>query len=141
MQNSQEANSTRNHAGLEQESWESLAQMTLKFNTEIINNNGGRKISKKMQYLKHLIHLYLKDSQGIEVFSSSRVLVKFARTVHGIENYLVKNNIPSTPFLIFLKAIVEKAKKEKIRAQKPFERLQEFGKLKEHIGFENTLSK
>lgn len=141
MQNSQKAIPVRNHAGLEQESWESLAQMALQFKTEIINNNGAKKISKKMQYLKHMLHFYLKDAQGIEMFSSSRILVKFSRSVHNIENYLLKNNMPPTQFLIFLKAIAEKAKKEKIRAEKPHERRQEFGKLKENAGLENALSK
>lgn len=116
---------------IEEESWDSVAQMALGFQINITNNSKEcRRLSKQLGMVKHLIHEHLRKAEDVDKFLNASFFVRLVKTLDSMEKSLKKYNIEKSEFLIFLKAVLHKLKKERLVVSKTLERKNEFRKLK-----------
>lgn len=122
---------------IENESWSSLAQMAVSFKITIKENGyEGRRLKKEIEMLKRVIHEQLKGyDNGVSVPSS--FFIGMVKTIRNVESSFERAAVADKAFIYFLKALLHKAKKERIIATKPFERKFEFERLKSMSGSDN----
>ncbi|MFH2106818.1 MAG: hypothetical protein ABII22_06160 [Candidatus Micrarchaeota archaeon] len=116
---------------LERETWESLAHLALVFSVEFEkDDHQTRKIKKEVDILKRVIHGHLSTNSVSSQYLNAVFFVNLNKTIKKLEHAFEKNKVKRSDFLIFLKALTNKIRKEKLYVDKPFERVKEFGKLK-----------
>jgi hypothetical protein len=115
---------------IENEKWSSLAYMaiTLKINIKE-NGHESRRLKKELWMLKHVIYDQLQYYEEMGVIPYSFFVGMF-KTIKRVENSFERVGITDKTFLHFLKVLFHKAKKERIVAIKPLERMSEFRKMK-----------
>ncbi len=115
---------------IESETWSSLAHMASTFKIDIKENGReNKKLKKELEMLKHILHSQLKQRDEDGGFNSA-FLVGMFRTTRNVENSFEKAGLADRSFLLFLKALLHKAKKERFTVVKPMERVFEFKKIK-----------
>ncbi len=112
------------------ESWDSIAQMAASFQIELDSDNKqARKLKKELSVVKHIVSEHL-SKEGAERFITPALLVRLIEAIEHFESAFEKHNIKRKDFLIFLKALLFKIKKEKLYVGKPLERQIAFKKMK-----------
>ncbi len=116
---------------IENESWEYIAHLAHSFHIELdSDDNGAKRLKKELCFVKHILHEHLCNPDRIENFLTTSLFVKMVETIDKFEKSFEKKNIKRTEFISFLKAVLNKIKKERLRAEKPLERKVEFKKMK-----------
>ncbi|MEK6982005.1 MAG: hypothetical protein AABX38_03680 [Candidatus Micrarchaeota archaeon] len=125
---------------VENENWVALANLTLSFKINIHENGfESRRLKKKLTHIRYLLHENLKNYENASSFYKARLFVAMVKAIKSIEDDFNKNKIEKREFLNFLKVVLHKLKKERLKIEKPFERKFEFKKMKDAI--ENGLGK
>lgn len=115
---------------VESETWSSLAHMASTFKINVKENGcESRKLKKELELLKHILHQQLKHHDESGGFNSA-FLVGMFKTIRRFENSFEKLGIIDRAFILFLKALLHKAKKQRLIVVKPMERVFEFKKIK-----------
>ena len=118
---------------IENESWEDIAHMMHVFHIELEDDhNGTKKLKKELCLVKHILHEHLCDPDRIQYVNTS-LFITMVKTINKFEKAFDKHNVKKRGFLLFLKAVLNKIKKEKLRVEKPLERKVEFKKMKDLI--------
>lgn len=119
---------------IDEGSWEEIAHMAHAFHIELENDsNGTKKLKKELCFVRHILHEHLCNPDSIESFVSTALFVKMVGIIDRFEKACDKHNVKKREFLLFLKAVLKKIKKERLRAEKPLERKVEFKKMKDMI--------
>ena len=119
---------------IENESWEYIAHLAHTFHIELdSDDNGSRKLKKELCLVKHILHEHLCDPDHLDAFVNTSLFVKLVEAIDKFEKAFDKKNIRRREFLSFLKAVLSKIKKEKLKAAKPLERKIEWIRLKDAI--------
>ncbi len=116
---------------IENESWEDIAHMAHVFHIELEgDHNGTKKLKKELCFVKHILHEHLCDQDKIQDFVNTSLFITMVKTIDKFEKAFDKHDIKRREFLLFLKAILDKLKKEKLMVEKPMERKVEFKRMK-----------
>ncbi|MBS3068702.1 hypothetical protein J4450_08405 [Candidatus Micrarchaeota archaeon] len=116
---------------IENESWEDIAHMAHVFHIELENeHNGTKKLKKELCFVRHILHEHLCNQDQIQNFINTNLFITMVNTVNKFEKAFDKHNIKRREFLLFLRAVLDKLKKEKLKAEKPLERKVEFKRMK-----------
>lgn len=114
---------------IQNEDWDAIAHTLITFDiTLATNGNQGRKLKKELGLVKHVLYEHIK-SNNTENLSAS-FFVGAVKTVKAIEKRFDSNKEERREFLVFLKLLIEKLKKQKIYVKKPMEIRDEFQKMK-----------
>ncbi len=116
---------------IEHERWSFLAIMAIEFHIEIEENGSeSRKLKKEVEMLKHVIYEQLINYENNGKNIPSVFFTGMVKTIRRIEASFERLQMKDKIFVQFLKALLHKAKKERIIAVKPLERSFEFKKMK-----------
>ena len=116
---------------VEHESWGSLAHLTMKFKLELdMHNPKTKKVKKELEFVRHLIADHLKKIDNDEMYPTAAFYVQISKTVQRAELALQNNGVKNKDFLLFLKLILHKLKKEKLVVYKHKERQEELDYMK-----------
>ncbi len=116
---------------VEGESWEYIAQLGSLFVIEFdTDTKVTRKLKKELSVIKHIICGHLNNG-GAERFITPALFVRLVQAILKFEKDFEKHNIRRKEFLVFLRALLHKLKKEKLHASKPLEREMTFKKMKD----------
>jgi hypothetical protein len=115
---------------LENESWESIARMLLAMPISFDNNHKGmKKIGRELGMIRHVICQQLLSYNGNREIDMA-FFVSYSKVVARIENDLESKGIRNNEFMLFLKLLLLKVKKQKLIVKKPLEMQNEFKKMK-----------
>lgn len=115
---------------IDKEDWDALARMLISMRIDLGKKDRKLlRLSKEMQIIKHVLYEQLLTFNGSQTIDLS-FFVGTLKTVLRIEKELEEKGIANNEFLIFMKLLLEKFKKQKISVKKPLEMQTEFGKLK-----------
>jgi len=118
---------------VENESWDSLAKMLISMPVDFGNGDAkGRKVRKQMEALKHALYTQMMSFNGNQSIETS-FFVASVKAFAGIEKRLETNGVKNSQFVMFLKLILGKIKKQKLLVKKPREVRNEFSKMKEVV--------
>ncbi len=119
---------------IEDESWEYISHLAHSFHIELDSEDvGAKKLKKELCFVKHILHEHLCNPDDIENFLTTSLFVKMVEAIDKFEKTFDKKNIGRREFLFFLKAVLAKIRKEKLKAKKSLERKIELRKLKDAI--------
>ncbi len=117
-----------------QESWESLAHLATTFTMEFEKETKEtKKLKKEIAFVKHILYEHLKNPDYSERFVNGTFFITLVRCISKLETAVEKHGSRHTDFLVFLKALLNRIKNEKISVQKPIERIAEFQKMKDVV--------
>ena len=118
---------------VENESWDSLAKKLISLPVDFDNGDAkGRKVRKQMEALKHALYTQMMSFNGNQSIETS-FFVASVKAFSGIEKRLETNGKKNSQFVMFLKLILGKIKKQKLLVKKPLEVRNEFSKMKEVV--------
>jgi hypothetical protein len=118
---------------IEDEDWDSLALALISMPVDIKKDNPKlRRIAKELEISKHVIYDHLKQMNGNNTIDTS-IYVGLVKSIGTIEKKLDANGVKNSQFIMFLKLLLEKFKKQKLSVKKPMEIREKFGKLKEVV--------
>lgn len=104
--------------------------MAITFNVEINDNgNDNMRLRKELGMIKHVIHEQLNEYENSASIPSS-FFVGMVKTIRQMEGAFERAHVKDQSFIYFLKALLHKAKKERMVVVKPMERTFEFKKMK-----------
>ncbi|MBI2079366.1 hypothetical protein HYT84_01265 [Candidatus Micrarchaeota archaeon] len=116
---------------IEGESWDSIAQMALHFQVDIeSDDNKVRRLRKEVGMIKHILHEHLKTPENAEKTLNAAFFVRLVKTITKLEKAAEKHRAERTGFLMFLKAVLHKLKRERLFVFKTLERKDEFKRMK-----------
>jgi len=116
---------------IEEQSWEDIAHMAHTIHIELESEcNGTKKLKKEVCLVKHILHEHLCNADNVSDFLNASLFITMVKTIDKFEKAFDKHDIKRREFLLFLKAVLNKLKKEKLRVEKPMERKFEFKKMK-----------
>jgi hypothetical protein len=124
---------------IEGEDWDSLALALISLPVDIKKENPKlRRIAKELEVIKHILYNQIMQMNGNNTMETS-LYVGFVKSISRIEKKLDENGVQNSQFIMFLKLILEKFKKQKLSVKKPMEIREKFGKLKEVVEDAGTL--
>lgn len=113
-------------------SWEEIAKMIKIYSMEFSKETEeSKRLQKQLRVTKELLYEYLKGDDPVVVKKASffRGLVK---SIEHFEKGLETHNVKKSEFMILLRALLEKTKKQKFAVFKPIERRKGFDRMKEY---------
>jgi hypothetical protein len=119
---------------LDDESWDSIAQMALSFQIEL--SEEGRhtaRLQKELSLVKHILYESMKTPERVEDCLNASFFIRLYKTLDKLEKSFKKHELERTEFLVFLRAVLHKANRQQLRVHKPLERKNEFRRLKDVI--------
>ncbi len=135
MHSSSNGSASHNHISefekmVAEESWESLARLAMTFTIEFEQESKEtKKLKKEMSVVKHVLREHLTNPEYSGRFVNGTFFITLTRYIGKLEIAIDKHGSKQTDLLIFLKALLNRIKTEKISVQKPIERLDEFKKM------------
>jgi|SRR3989344_566252 len=116
---------------VERESWGSLSFMMLHFKLELNPlDPKSKKTKKELEMVRHLVSEHLKKLENGDEFPTAAFYVQISKTIQRAEKAIENNGVRNKDFILFLKFILHKLKKEKLIVFKFKERQEEWNKLK-----------
>lgn len=116
---------------VEEESWDTIATLALSFEIELEKENKElQKVKKEMQIIKHILYEHLQNPEDAKKFITTNFFVKLVKTLEKLEKVLKKYEIERSEFLVFLRMLVFKMRKERLIVFKKLERKTEFDSKK-----------
>ena len=117
---------------VENEDWDYFANLAMSFVIDFETNcNESKKLKKRLCITKHIIHEHLKDKEYAKSFVNVYLFIALVKLLNNFEMLADKHKIKKTDFVMFLKALLYKIRKEKVFVLKPLERKGEFKKMKD----------
>lgn len=115
---------------IENENWDTLACMLNSMQIDLGKEDGKlKKLRKEMEVVKHVLYEQLRSLNGNNTIDMA-FFVGTVKTVSKIEKGLEAHDISNNEFLLFLKLLLGKLKKQRLDVKKPLEMQKEFGKMK-----------
>ena len=120
---------------IEAEPWDSLARIAITFDTEFeLTCMETKRLGKEIFLIKHIIHGKLSyENTDRKKFINWPFFVSLVKTIGKLEKSYEKNKIKNRNFIIFLKGLLKKIKKESLYVEKPFEKIKELKKMKDKM--------
>ena len=119
---------------IEVESWDSIAHLAMTFTVDFeADNKETKRLKKEIAIVKHILHEHLKNPDYSDKFVNGSFFITLVRCIDKFELAFDKHKSKQRDFLIFLKAILSRIKKEKLIVHKPIERKTEFKKMKDVV--------
>ena len=117
----------------ESEGWDFLASKLISMTISLGNEDKELlRLRKEMELMRHVMHRQLMEFNGNNSIETS-LYVGTVKAVSRIERSLAKKGITSNEFIMFMKMLLGRMKKQKLLVRKPLETRQEFGKMKKVI--------
>ncbi|MEW6528674.1 MAG: hypothetical protein AB1391_02180 [Candidatus Micrarchaeota archaeon] len=114
------------------ETWEYIAQIAHSFELDLEQGDPEIiKLQKELQMIKRIIHAHLSNGTSITKFLSAKFLIKLYRTIEKLDEKIALHKQQHKEFLIFLRALLGKMKREKLVVYKTLEKKTEFQRHKE----------
>lgn len=125
---------------VEHESWGSLAYMMQNFELELdMQNPKAKKVKKELEMVRKILHEELNRMEEYQTTPSAAFFVQISKTIERADKGLENNGVKNNAFLLFLKLILHKLKKQQLIVFKPEDRQQEFHKMKDLTEDEDDL--
>jgi hypothetical protein len=113
--------------------WDALAFALKKVNMCVEGDDAGaKKLRAQLGMVRLLIYEEIKDWNGNNSIDLSFFIASY-KTIQKLEKELEKRGVKKSEFLLFLKLLFYKFKKQKLMAVKPLEKQGEFKKMKEVV--------
>ena len=111
-------------------SWEEIALIARDLEVKIEHeDDDARQLEKKMQVIKQVLYETMNDPDRMKHFSS-KFYVRLNKLMDEMDSKLVKYRADRQEFVVFLRIILTKLKKEKLVVTHKLDRRVEFGKHK-----------
>jgi hypothetical protein len=125
---------------IEEEDWDYFARMARSFELEITSQDKELlRLSKELQMLRAVVHAHLSSDENRAAFISTNGMVRMYAVIKKLEGRINKYHKSHGEFLMFLRAILHKMKKEKLVVYKKMEKAKEF--LRHHNGMPEGITK
>jgi hypothetical protein len=113
--------------------WDSLAFALKKVNMSVEGEDpGAKKLRAQLGMVRIIMYEEIKDWNGDNTIDLSFFMASY-KTIQKLEKDLEKRGVAKSEFLLFLKLLFYKFKKQKLVAVKPLEKQGEFKKMKEVV--------
>ena len=110
--------------------WEALAFAIRKVNMGISGNDAGAKrLRAHLGIVRMIMYNEIKEWNGNNTIDLAFFIASF-KTIQKLENEFEKRGVKKNEFMLFLRLLFYKFKKQKITAVKPLEKIGEFKKMK-----------
>ena len=110
--------------------WETLAYTLQKIDNGIVGNDAAsKKLRAKIGFVRMLMYEEIRHWNGNGYIDLS-FLIASLKSVRMLEREFEAKKLKNTEMLIFLKLLIYKFEKQKIRVKKPLATQAEFGRLK-----------
>ena len=110
--------------------WETLAYTLKTLSSGIPGDDAASKrLRAQLGLIRMLMYEEIRQWNGNGYIDLS-FLIASMKTVHGMEKKLEARNLKNTELMIFLKLLIYKFEKQKIRVRKPLAERGEFGRMK-----------
>jgi hypothetical protein len=110
--------------------WETLAHALKTISSGIEGNDASAKrLRAQLGLVRMLLYNEIKNWNGSGYIDLSYFIAAF-KTVRTVEKEFDARGVKKREFLIFLKLLLYKFEKQKIKVKKPLETIAEFGKMK-----------
>ncbi|MCP4648033.1 MAG: hypothetical protein GY852_09940 [bacterium] len=111
-------------------SWEEIALIARDLEVKIEHeDDDARQLEKKMQVIKQVLYETMNDPDRMKHLSS-KFYVRLNKLMEEMDSKLVKYRADRQEFVVFLRIILTKLKKEKLVVTHKLDRRVEFGKHK-----------
>ncbi len=111
-------------------SWEEIALIARDLEIKIDHDDEeARKLEKKMQVIKQVLYETMEDPERMKQMSS-KFYVRLTKILQEMEDKLKDYRIEKHEFIVFLKILLSKLRKEKLVVTHKLDRKMEFGKHK-----------
>ncbi len=111
-------------------SWEEIALIAKDLEVKIEHDDiEARQLEKKMQVIKQVLYETMNDPERMK-HVSSKFYVRLTKLMDEMENKLKKYRAERQEFVVFLRIILTKLKKEKLVVTHKLDRKMEFGRHK-----------
>ena len=111
-------------------SWEEIALIARDLEVKIDHDDeGAKQLEKKMQVIKQVLYETMNDSERMKHLSS-KFYVRINTLLVDMDSKLKKYRAERQEFVVFLRIILAKLKKEKLIVTHKLDRKMEFGKHK-----------
>ncbi len=123
------------HETIERESWDYVAKAVIAFPIEIEALPGRegdakvRRLCKELQFMKHALYEQLMTFNGSGAIDAS-FLIGTTKAVARIEAGLETQGIKNVGFVLLLKLLLRRMRRQKLLVKKPMETRKEFGRMK-----------
>ncbi len=110
--------------------WESIAHALKTINVGVEGKDPqSRRLRAKLGMVRILLYERIRGWNGEKTIDLSLLISSF-KTIRGFEKDFADSNVRKQEFLVFLKLLFHKFKKQKIRVKKPLATRAEFKKMK-----------
>ncbi|MFH1785226.1 MAG: hypothetical protein ABH842_02255 [Candidatus Micrarchaeota archaeon] len=110
--------------------WDALAHALKKMDTGIIGDDAtSKKLRAQLGIIRMIMYEEIREWNGHNTIDITFFVASF-KTIKKLEKDFSKKGITKSEFLLFLKLLFYKFKKQKIIAIKPLEKIGEFKKMK-----------
>jgi hypothetical protein len=124
---------------IETESWDHIARMLVSFPVEIEGDGRElRRIRKELGILKHALYGEFMTFNGNQTIDASFFVGAF-KAVSRIDRDLEAQGIKNQKFVMFLKLLFHRLRKQKLVVKKPMKIQNEFGRMKRVVENANTI--
>jgi len=124
---------------VETESWEHVAQMLMSFPVEIEGDGREvRRLRKELCIIKHALYGEFMAYNGNQTIDASFFVGAF-KAVSRIEGGLEAQGIKNQGFVMFLKLLFQRLRKQKLVVKKPMQIQNEFGRMKRVVENASTI--
>ena len=131
---------------IESEPWDSIGRMAMMFEVDFERQTKeNRKLKKELQVIRHILREHLENPENNQKFLGGSFFVGIVKTTEKVEKAFENNGAKGKEMLVFLKAVVHKAKKEKMdikkTMEKKIERQTDFISMKEVVDPDDAVQK
>jgi len=131
---------------IEEEPWDSVGRMAMMFEVDFERQTKeNKKLRKELQIIGHILREHLENPEATEKFLGGSFFVGIVKTTEKVEKAFENNGASGKEILMFLKAVIHKAKKEKMSIEKTMEkkiqRQSNFVNMKEMVNLDDALQK
>lgn len=92
-----------------------------------------KKVKKELEMIRRILYDEMTRMEEYQSAPSAALFVRISQTIERADKALENNGVKNKAFLLFLKLILHKLKKQQLMAFKPEERQQEFEKMKDLV--------
>lgn len=110
--------------------WDSIAFALKKVNMSIDGDDAGaKKLRAQLGMIRMIMYDEIKEWNGNNTIDLSFFIASF-KTIQKLEKEFEKRGVKRSEFLLLLKLLFYKFKKQKLQVVKPLEKIGEFKKMK-----------
>ena len=118
---------------IEDKSWEEIALIARDLEVKIGHDDAeARQLEKKMQVIKQVLYETMNDPERMKHLSS-KFYVRLTGLLSEMEEKIIQYKAERQEFVVFLRILLAKLKKEKLVVTRKLDRKAEFGKHKKDL--------